>query len=238
VLHPPLLHGGPDQVTTRWRVTLPPGWVPLGPEGGPPGERTWGRRGWLLAPRLAVSSADLERWFQGEHSSLSGSQEEEDPSAPGLVCWRVGSGPLTVTHVAQQGWLLLCSLGLLALGLALAWLTWGTPGGAGGRPWLWPVAALAALGLVVAALLWPTVLGQVAYGCQPGAAVLVVVAGVQWLLHERYRRRVIFLPSFSRTRANSSLLRAEAARPPGEPSTVDAVPRTGSSVERGTAAPP
>jgi hypothetical protein len=105
------------------------------------------------------------------------------------------------------------------------------------RSWLWPLLGVAGLGLVVAALLWPTALGQVAYGCEPGAAVLVVVAGVQWLLHERHRRQVIFLPSFSRARANSSLLRTEGSRPPGEPSTVDA-PRAGSSVERGGAPPP
>jgi hypothetical protein len=234
VLHPPVLRGLSGQEILRWQVTLPPGWVPLSPEGGPGGERTWARRGWLLAPRLVMTSADLERWFRGEHSPASGSQEEEEPSVPSLVCWRSGPDTLTVLHVAQQGWLLLCSLGLLALGLGLAWLTWGTPGHPGGGSWVWPVVALVALALVVAALLWPTALGQVAYGCEPGAAVLVVVAAVQWFLHERYRRRVIFLPSFSRTRAGSSLLHSEAARPPGEPSTVDAVPRTGSSVERET----
>jgi hypothetical protein len=50
---------------------------------------------------------------------------------------------------------------------------------------------------------------------------------VQWLLHERYRRQIVFLPSFSRSRAGSSLLRGGVQRPHGEPSTVDA-PRTGS----------
>ena len=60
----------------------------------------------------------------------------------------------------------------------------------------------------------------------------VLIVLLQWLLHERYRRQIIFLPSFSRSRSGSSLSRAEAARA-GEPSTVDAPARgPGSSVER------
>jgi hypothetical protein len=89
-----------------------------------------------------------------------------------------------------------------------------------------------ALAVAAAALRWPMALANVAYGCEPGAVVLVAFAAVQWLLHERYRRQVVFLPSFSRGRAGSSLLRAGAQRPHGEPSTVDAPPRAGSSANK------
>ena len=34
---------------------------------------------------------------------------------------------------------------------------------------------------------------------------------MQWFLQERNRRRIVFLPSFSRTRPGSSLMRQEAA---------------------------
>jgi hypothetical protein len=144
---------------------------------------------------------------------------------------------LTLTHLPQQAWLLACSLGLLVMGLGLFWLAWGRPaGGAGasrplGSAWLWPLLALAGLAAGVAALMWPTVAAAVAYGCQPGAGVLLLVAVVQWLLHERYRRQVIFLPNFSRGRSGSSLLRAGEARPSGESSTVDAPVHAGGSSE-------
>jgi hypothetical protein len=96
-------------------------------------------------------------------------------------------------------------------------------------PWAWLLLAVLVVALVMSVLLWPTMTGQIAYGCQPGVAVLLLLALVQWLLHERYRRQIVFLPSFSRTPTGSSL-RKEAARPPsGEPSTVDVAPRTGSS---------
>ena len=66
----------------------------------------------------------------------------------------------------------------------------------------------------------------IAYGCQPGAVVMLAVLGLQWLMHRRYRRQIVFLPSFSRSRAGSSLIRKTPSNLPqsGEPSTVDAPP--------------
>jgi hypothetical protein len=226
-LQAPVLRDHPGGAPTRWQVLLPPGWVLLGPQAGGPGtERTWGWRGWLLAPRLALTSTDLGRWFSGPTTEGAESSSENEV-VPSLVSWREDDGPLVVTHVPQQAWLLVCSLAVLVLGLVLSWLTWPSEGRALAVAWLWPALAALALVLVVCALLWPTVMAQVAYGCQPGALVLVVVAGAQWLLHERYRRQVIFLPSFSRTRSSTQRREAEAARA-GEPSTVD-VPRPAGS---------
>jgi hypothetical protein len=99
--------------------------------------------------------------------------------------------------------------------------------------WAWVLLSVLVAAVVLGVLLWPTLTGQIAYGCQPGAVVLLLVAGAQWLLHERYRRQLVFLPSFSRTRPGSSLMRQEAARAAhGEPPTVDAPRVGGSSVER------
>src|SRR5262249_19609845 len=133
---------------------------------------------------------------------------------------------------------LACSLGLLAVGLGLSWLTWPADGRPFAAGWLWPALALLGVGVVAAALVWPTALAWVAYGCQPGAAVLLLVAGVQWLLHGRSRRQVVFLPSSSRPRPGSSLLRPGEAPAPREPSTVDAPRSAGSSVERSARALP
>jgi hypothetical protein len=61
------------------------------------------------------------------------------------------------------------------------------------------------------------------YGALPGAAALALVLSVQWFLHQRYRRQVVFMPGFTRLKSNSSLLRSG---PRAEPSTVDAPPAT------------
>jgi hypothetical protein len=230
LLLPPVLRGGPGHVPTRWQLTAPAGWVTVGPEGGPGSERTWGRRGWLLAPRLALAPADLEAWLTGAGPLPPAPDEEGGPAPlPSLACWRTDPGPLTLVHAPQLAWLLVCSLGLVVLCLGLYELTRPAEGQPLSATWFWPALTLVALGLVAAGLLWPTALGAVVYGCEPGAMVLLLVAAFQWLVHERYRRRVVFLPSFSRGRAGSSLLRGPAQRPVGEPSTVDAPPRTGGS---------
>jgi hypothetical protein len=218
-LQPPLLRGDPGGAPVRWSVTLPPSWVPLGPEVGPGAERSWGWRGWLLAPRLAVTGADLEAWFAGPDRAVP--TEEEVPGSPTLVYWRNGSDLLRLIHVPQQVWLLVCSLTLLVVGLGLYFLP---RRGSGPSRWFLPSVALLILTAAVVGLMWPTLLAAVVYGCEPGAVVLVLFALVQWLLHERYRRRIVFLPSFRRSRPGSSLVRngSSSQRPRGEPSTVDA----------------
>jgi hypothetical protein len=218
-LSPPLLRGAPAAVPTRWQVVLPPGRVLLAPESAAGLERTWVWRGWLLAARLAPGTAD-------------GNGSEEPPA---LVCWQDAAAPLTLTHAPQQAWLLMCSLGLLTVGLGLFWSARPRPGGAGHlAAWLWPVLGVLILAAALAALFRPTTLWAVVYGCEPGAVVLAGVVGVQWLLHQRYRRQIVFLPSFSRGRSGSSLLRKGSShRPPGEPSTVDAAPPPAGSSAQG-----
>ena len=84
MLRPPLLVGDLRQAPTRWEVTLTPGEVALGPEDGAAMRRTVALRGWLLAPQLAVTGADLERWFAGA----------DVPAAHGRRRRRAGSGLL------------------------------------------------------------------------------------------------------------------------------------------------
>src|SRR5262249_52890592 len=202
---PELLTGVP----TCWQVELPSGWVPLPLEGGPASLR-WGWRGWLLAPRPAATGADLIDWFRGDEEGLSVSLEDG-----GLVsafdCWRGEPATLTLYHVPQQAWLLVCSLGLLALGLGLYLLPLGgqTDPASGGAPnrLFWPLVALLGLSAAAVGLVWPRLLSAVLYGCQPGLAVLLVVLAVQWLVRERYRRRVVFLPGFRRLKTGSSMVR-------------------------------
>jgi hypothetical protein len=231
-LQAPRLLGEVGGISTRWQITAPGGWVVLGPEAGPATARTWGRRGWLLAPWPALTAADLDRWLTGSETA----SEATAGATPSLVLWRDGSPTVHLAHVPQQVWLLGCSLVLVLLGLMLSrlLLVARTPTETGSMPtWAWGLLAVMVVAGILGVLLWPGLAGQIAYGCEPGAAVLLLMVGVQWLLHERYRRQLVFLPSFSRARTNSSLLRQEAARAAhGEPSTVDAPRTAGSSVDR------
>jgi hypothetical protein len=231
-LSPPVLRGEGGRGPVRWRVSLPPDWVPLYGQTGFAAEQRWGWRGWLLAPRPAAGDADLERWFLAGSSVPPGAGSPEGTGAevPALVCWRSGLGPLPLYHVPQQGWLLLCSLVVLAVGLALYYLV---PWASAPRRLFWVLLGLLGLGTALTSLVWPGILSAAAYGCEPGVVVLLLVLGVQWLLHQRYRRRVVFMPGFKRAKAGSSLVRSDSHKPlpakRGEPSTVDAVPAAGNS---------
>jgi hypothetical protein len=222
-LRPPVVRGDSGQVPLRWQVVLPPSWVVLGPECGE--ERAWGRRGWWLAPHPALTTRDLEMWFAG--NDLSPAVDEEAPATPSLVVWGVSGETLTVWHAPQWTWIIVCSMALVVLGVAgLLSVQPGANGG--GSALVGLLTILLTTAAIIAALLWPTLMASVAYACEPGALILLFVALVKGLLHVRYRRQIVFLPSFSRARSGSSLMRNSAQRPLGEPSTVDA-PRPGGS---------
>jgi hypothetical protein len=221
---PPLLRGDPGRAPARWGVTLPPAWVALAPDGGPGTPWTLGWRGWLPAPRPALTDVDLERWFAGPDAS---SPSVDAAPAPAAVAWRDAGETLLIAHAPQFPWQLACSLGVFAGGWVLG-AQWrrGWSGGRWAAIGFWTATALAT-GLVAAGWLFqPTLLGAVAYGAVPGAAVLALVLAVQWLVHERYRRRLVYLPAFRRTHPESAGARSvgSSQRPRGAPSTVDAPP--------------
>ena len=79
---------------------------------------------------------------------------------------------------------------------------------------------------------WPLLAALIAYGCQPGLTVLLVLGLLMWLLAERRRRQAVYLPNFARTRAGSSVERSQGeAGVPQQPSTVDVPRGRGSAVE-------
>ena len=94
----------------------------------------------------------------------------------------------------------------------------------------WLLALPLAPAVAAAWAFHPTIVYAVAFGCEPGAVVLLLILAFQVLMLERYRRRIVFLPNFRHARSGSSLVRTGAGgRPPGEPSTVDAPCPAGSS---------
>ncbi len=231
VLQPPLLRGAPAAVPTRWLVTVPSSRVLIAPESAAGLERTWTRSRGLLAARLASTNADLEREFEetlpAELRGGNGPVDDQSAGSPALVCWQDALEPMELTHAPRLAWLLVCSLGLLISGLGLYWSARPQLSDAGHMaPWFWPILAVVALAAAVGILFWPTMFWALVFGCEPGAVVLLGMVGFQWFMHQRYRRQIVFLPSFSRGRAGSSLLRkSNSQRPqPGEPSTVDAPP--------------
>jgi hypothetical protein len=212
-LHPPEILGNVFLGRVRWQVALPGNWVPvvLGTDAHP--EQEWGLQGWLPAPEPAVTGAELETW-------LTGKAAEDETLRPSLVCSRTSLEPLRMLRLPRQLWLLICSgvLLLLGLGLNFAPLSHVT---------FWATVVVLGAGVLAAAVLWPAALPAVLSGCIPGAAVLLLLLGFQWLLHQHYRRQVVFLPGFKRVKSGSSLLRGSSNRS-REPSTVD-VPNSNSS---------
>ena len=129
----------------------------------------------------------------------------------------------------RQAWLLAVSALFLALALGLHLLPLSR--------WLVTVAALTvAMALVTVAILWPTLVPWLLYGSQPGLVVLLFILLGQWMLRERYRRQMVFLPGFSRIKPGSSLSRGGSSVKTREPSTVDA-PAQAAAAKPGAAVP-
>jgi hypothetical protein len=216
VLQPVTIPGAMTGVPVRWQIDLPPDSIALPLDGD--AMWRWGRRGWLVAPRPAVNAGDIERWFWGDDEARAALSEEEAERVPSHACWRTNLAPLTLYHVPQQAWLLGCSLLVLATGLVLSYAAFRGERGTG--RWFWGL--ILALGLATAGLglVWPGLLTVLIYGGQPGFAVLLVILSVQWFLHERYRRRVVFMPGFRRVKSGSSMVRKPRPEVPTMPGTT------------------
>ncbi len=179
--------------------------------------------------------ATWRRWFAG-NENVPHAPDTDNSVNPNLICLRSGLESLTVMHAPFKPWLWCCSLTVLLIGLGLYFLARRASRGSQG--WFWLCLALLTFGVGALWLFRPTAMASLAYGAELGAFVLLVAAVLLWLMHERQRRQIVFLPSFRRGRGGSSLLRAGAGatssgnipRPQhGEPSTVDAPRPAGSN---------
>jgi hypothetical protein len=223
-LYPPVLPHVLFGGKVRWQIDPAPAELVLNPGWEATSEERWGLRGWLLASRPALTTAELERWLTGKE----GAAETE----PTLLCAQTTPEPLHLIRVARKTWLLMCSLLFLALGLGLSFapLVRGPL-----RVLCWAVVVLISLAVIASVLAWPGILPDVLYGCEPGLAVLVPILVVQWMVQKRYRRQLVFMPGFTRLKTGSSLVRAGANSRAAEPSTVDKPPPEGSPQRQGSA---
>jgi hypothetical protein len=231
-LHPLRLIGDAGQAPTRWQITLPSDAVALAPEAGAAARWTVGLRNGLPVPQLAVTNQELEQWFAGADVPW---WPKGDAVSPTLVAWQEDGSPLNVVLFPSGIWMAFCSIPLVLLGLllfVLARRSW--TGGRIATALFWGLAFLLTAAVGAAWTFYPTTLYAVAYGCEVGAAVLVLMLLFLAVTLERYRRRIVFLPNFRRARSGSSLTRAAivASKPAGEPSTVDAPHPAGSSSQQ------
>ena len=222
-LHAPEFVGKVIVQQVRWQVSFPNGVLPLVVGENSSSLQHWAWRDWLLTPQSALTSLQLEQW-------LTAPPSDDPPVTPSLVLARNTLEPLYLVRIPQYFWLGLCSGLVLLVGLGI---------NSSGLSSFKATLLLVLLGLVVVVLglFLPAVLPTVLYGCQPGAVVLGIILLVQWMVQERYRRQVVFMPGFQRLKPGSSLVRSGSGSRPRDASTIDAPANpssaTGSSAGKG-----
>jgi hypothetical protein len=189
VCAPPQVLGAGYARTVRWQVNLPAGALPL--VVGAPVESRWRWRLGMFVPAAGRTDGYLERWFQ------VGSRADDEPGAdePGdataVTVGQASPQPLRVYRVPAVWFVVLCSVGVLLIGLIVTRLPTAVAGPA--------VVVLVAAG-ACAVVLAPHPAAQAAGAAQFGLAALVAALAVQGAVRWAYRRRVTHLPGFTRSR--------------------------------------
>ena len=209
-LHPPVLDGDVFLGKVRWQVTLASSQLAVAARGDATTDQEWQWRGWLPALAPGLTTNDLELWLTGQELTDLG------PEAS-LVSGRASLEPLRVFRVPKAMWFLICSGTVLLVGF-LIYVFPPPPTG-----WL-ALVAIALAGVATTGWLWPTILPAVIYGAAPGLLVLGVLLLLQWLMHERYKRQLLFLPGFTRVKTAALLPKANGVQRGREASTIDAPP--------------
>ena len=207
-LNPPTLEGDVFLGKVRWQVALPPSMLAVAARGAATTEHDWQWRGWLpsLEPRMTTS--ELEQWFSGQELTETGADAS-------LVSLGNSLEPLRVFRVNRAIWFLICSGFTMLIGLSLL-LRPPSPAG-----WL-VVMILVFGGLTAVGWLWQPLLSALLYGAAPGVLASVLLSFSQWLIQERYKRQLVFMPGFTRVKGGSSLIRPTGNQRAHEPSTIDA----------------
>jgi hypothetical protein len=212
-LSPPRLRGPVFIGPVRWQIAEASADMLLGNDESIEFEWRWAWHRGLFTPKPAWSAADLRRWFGAD--ARSAASEPVDDFGVALVGSQPTMQPLSFVVVSRSVALLVGSFVVLAFGLAAVRVKTG-----------WRVAGTVALAIALTwlAVVRPQLLAMFLYVAQPGAAVLVAVLLARWLIQRRFRRRVLFLPGFTRpSTAESSLVRnGPLSRVQREPSTIDA----------------
>jgi hypothetical protein len=215
---PPIIRGPVYYGSIRWQLGTAPDTIGFPLSLGAKVDYRWESRGWLIGPEPSVTSAELESWF---------TQEPAEPSPVGGVSFSNRSDdPQRVYSAQRWRWMAACSGTFTAIFLALYFLGLSRGG-------VVCVLLLFGAGTITLGFVWPVAFAALAYGCEPALVVISVLLLTLWLRQERYRRQLVFIPGFSRSKLDSSLLRRDSGRHSRESSTVDAPAGSGGGA-RGT----
>jgi hypothetical protein len=195
----------------RWQIAIPRGTTPLVFGDGLTAEQRWRFRSGMFVPGPATSTDELERWFHsGTEPDGNGSAGPwQGGTGEPIVLRQTGSGPVRVYRIPTVGLIVAASAVVLLIGLVVSRLRGAIAG---------PLVAVLAGGAAVAAVLFPQPTAQVAAAAEPGLAALVLVLALQAAGRWYYRKRVTYLPGFTRIRPEpppspSALSSAQAAHP-------------------------
>ncbi|MDY3554676.1 hypothetical protein R5W24_003802 [Gemmata sp. JC717] len=185
---PPRVTAAAYSGPVRWLITEPSGSAPLLLGGRARAELRWRWRGAVFAPS-AAPRAELERWFASGDEPLSGAPAPLQEGEP-LAARQLGPEPVPVARAPWTAVVVVCSLVVFLLVVLLAWLN--------------PVAAALAVaalggGFAVAAVLYPQPATQAVAAAQPGLVFGLVAVAAQAAVRWEVRRRVRYLPGFTRT---------------------------------------
>jgi hypothetical protein len=206
-MHAPVFHSAVVIREMRWQLTTAKPMIAASLERNAQAFVQWSWQSWLPTPESSATSADWVSWLTAKDAT-------QPPDAVTFSFAHFTMQPETVYHLSREGWLLGCS-GILLI-VTLGGFFSPLP-----RSVFWLLLLALALAVLTLGIFWPE-LAPIAFGSQPGVVLFLVFVGVHWLLQERYRRQLVFLPGFSRTKPGSTLVRTNAAKRPREASTVDA----------------
>jgi hypothetical protein len=206
-MHGPVFHSAVVIREMRWQLTTTKPMLAASLERNAQAFVQWSWQSWLPTPESSVTSADWVSWLTAKDAS-------QPTEAVTFSFAHITMQPETVYHLSRESWLLGCS-GILLI-VTLGGFFSPLP-----RLVFWLLLLGLALAILTLGIFWPEV-APIAFGSQPGVVLFLVFVGVHWLLQERYRRQLVFLPGFSRTKLGSTLVRTNAAKRPREASTVDA----------------
>jgi hypothetical protein len=187
-----------------WHLVMPEPLIAASLGGNVRPNVRWAFQSWRLTPEAFASATDLAAW-----PDLA-----QEPGTLTYSFTRLSAQPETVYHLPWQWWLLGCS-GLLLIVVLGGYLS-PLP-----RLVYWLLLLAVAVAALAGIALFPGATAPVLFGSQPGALLCVIFVGIHLFVQDRYRRQLVFFPSFTRTKPGSTMVRMKAGQP-REASTVDA----------------
>ena len=172
----------------RWLVTEASGSAPFLFSDRARPELRWRWRGPVLAP-TAVPRADLEHWFNSGGEPDAGGLTPVQEGEP-LVARQNAPDTLRVARAPWTALVIVCSLVVFLVALVLTRLNAVASG---------LVVTLLGGAFGVAAVLYPQPAAQAVAAGQPGLVIALLALGVQAVVRWQVRRRVRYLPGFTRT---------------------------------------